>query len=354
MSVVDDIQSRIAAISQLFPALATASAQSAQLIDSTSRTFGSEFESAMAAMASNDVPSDPIGSAQAATQSMATGDVVTGQTVVSDARRYLGVPYLYGGTDPSKGLDCSALVQRAYADLGISLPRTSQQQATMGTAVPSLAQAKPGDLVCFGDPATHIGIYAGNGSMIVAPHTGTTVQIQRITQTPSTIRRIIPDTAGVNDGFAPNAVAFVARPAALSSTSALSTTSGATAGAPYAAQFAAAERHYGLPSGLLSAVAHAESNYRPDAVSTAGAVGLMQLMPATAQAFGVDPTDPAQSIDGAARLLKGELDKYGSIPLALASYNAGGPTVDKFGGIPPYPETRNYVKKVMTYMSEAA
>lgn len=347
MSVVDDIQSRIVAINQLFPALSTASAQSAQLIDSASRTFGSEFESAMAAMVSNDVASDPIGSAQTSTQSTAANDAVTGQTVVSDARRYLGVPYLYGGTDPSKGLDCSALVQRAYADLGISLPRTSQQQATMGTAVPSLAQAKPGDLVCFGDPATHIGIYAGNGSMIVAPHTGTTVQIQRITQTPSTIRRIIPDTAGVG-GSSSDAVAFAARPAALSSTS------GANAGVPYAAQFAAAERHYGLPSGLLSAVAHAESNYRSDAVSSAGAVGLMQLMPATAQAFGVDPTDPVQAIDGAARLLKGELDKYGSIPLALAAYNAGGPTVDKFGGIPPYPETRNYVKKVMTYMSEAA
>ena len=141
------------------------------------------------------------------------------------------------------------------------------------------------------------------------------------------------------------------RPAALSTNTVSGWPSGAST---YAATFSAAEQRYGLPTGILSAVAHAESNYRPDAVSSAGAVGIMQLMPDTAKALGVDATNPVQAIDGAARLLKGQLDKYGSVQLALAAYNAGGPTVDRYGGIPPYPETQNYVQKVMSYMNEAA
>jgi soluble lytic murein transglycosylase-like protein len=184
--------------------------------------------------------------------------------------------------------------------------------------------------------------------MIVAPHTGTTVQIQTITQTPSTIRRILGDSSATSAAAVATAAS---RPAALV---AGITSSWPSASAAYATAFTAAEKRYSLPQGLLSAVAHTESGYRPDAVSSAGAVGLMQLMPATAQALGVDPTNPAQAIDGAARLLQGELAKYGSIPLALAAYNAGGPAVDRYGGIPPFPETRGYVQKVMSYMNETA
>ena len=99
----------------------------------------------------------------------------TGQDVVADAQKYLGVPYLWGGTDPAQGLDCSGLVQDVYSDVGISLPRTSQEQATVGTPVSSLAEAQPGDLVFFpGSDGTasapgHVGIYIGNGEMIDAP-----------------------------------------------------------------------------------------------------------------------------------------------------------------------------------------
>lgn len=340
MSVVEDVQNRIAAITQLFPAL-TPQAADTLGVTSSIQTYGSEFESALASMSSIDVASSAAGESSAALTQSADG--VTGDAVVADAKKYLGVPYLYGGADPSKGLDCSALVQRAYADLGISLPRTSQEQATVGTPVASLAQARPGDLICFGNPATHIGIYAGDGTMVVAPHTGTNVQIQEITTTPSTIRRVLNST--------PSLDAAAMRPAALSASAGTGWPSGA---ASYQNAFNAAEQRYGLPSGILSAVAHAESNYRPDAVSSAGAVGLMQLMPDTARALGVDATNPAQAIDGAARLLKGQLNKYGSVQLALAAYNAGGPAVDRYGGIPPYPETRNYVQKVMSYMNEAA
>ena len=119
---------------------------------------------------------------------------VTGASVVADAQQYLGVPYQWGGTNPQTGLDCSGLVQRVYGDLGISLPRTSQEQATVGTPVDTIADAQPGDLVFFepgaGGPG-HVGIYIGNGQMIDAPHTGTDVQVQSVGD-PSAIRRILP------------------------------------------------------------------------------------------------------------------------------------------------------------------
>ena len=128
----------------------------------------------------------------------APGAGVSGSSVVADAQQYLGVPYRWGGTDPSTGLDCSGLVQRVYGDLGISLPRTSQEQVTVGTPVASLAQAQPGDLVFFEPTSSgpgHVGIYIGNGQMIDAPHTGTDVQVQAVGQ-PIAIRRVLPAATG--------------------------------------------------------------------------------------------------------------------------------------------------------------
>jgi len=111
----------------------------------------------------------------------------------------------------------------------------------------------------------------------------------------------------------------------------------------------AAARRHGLNQALIDAVITAESGYNPDALSTAGAIGLMQLMPETARAFGVDdPTDPAQNIEGATRYLRQLMDRYLNLELALAAYNAGETAVARFDNrIPPYPETRHYVRKVM-------
>lgn len=124
---------------------------------------------------------------------------------------------------------------------------------------------------------------------------------------------------------------------------------------PFDALFAAATARHRLPAGLLEAVARVESSLRPDAVSHAGAQGLMQLMPATARAMGVtDPFDPAQAVDGAARLLRLHLDRFGErLPLAIAAYHAGGGAVDRHGGIPPFPQTQAYVPKVLTAMEAA-
>jgi soluble lytic murein transglycosylase-like protein len=110
----------------------------------------------------------------------------------------------------------------------------------------------------------------------------------------------------------------------------------------------AAQRHH-LDAALLAAVVHVESGGNPQAVSPAGAQGLTQLIPVTAQRFGVnDPFDPAQSLDGAAQYLRGLLGQFGGdVSKALAAYNAGEGNVKKYGGIPPFAETQAYVPAVL-------
>jgi len=105
---------------------------------------------------------------------------------------------------------------------------------------------------------------------------------------------------------------------------------------------------------LLDAITSAESNYNPAAQSRAGAQGLMQLMPATAKSLGVTNSfDPEQNARGAAKYLKGLINQYGDLPTAIAAYNAGPGNVKKYGGIPPFKETQDYVKKVMAHMKSA-
>ncbi|MBV9821599.1 MAG: transglycosylase SLT domain-containing protein [Actinobacteria bacterium] len=280
-----------------------------------------------------------------ATGTALTGAAVSGTAVVGSAAKYLGVPYVFGGTTPA-GLDCSGLVQRAYADLGIALPRVAADQAHVGTAVPSLAQAQPGDILAFGDPAHHVALYLGNDRMIAAPEPGDRVKVQSVYETPSSIRRVVPsavDAAGLPAlaSLTDLAVAgsVTAQPAALGR---------------YAGLFAQAEAQYRLPQGLLAAVAHTESGGNPAAVSPAGAQGLMQLMPSTARGLGVDPWVPAQAVQGAARLLSNYLHSFGTVPLALAAYNAGPAAVRQYGGVPPYAETQNYVAKITKLMAGRA
>jgi soluble lytic murein transglycosylase-like protein len=258
--------------------------------------------------------------------------------VTAAARRYLGVPYVFGGTDPATGLDCSGLVQWVYADLGITLPRLAHEQARVGTAVPDLARARPGDLLAFNQPVDHIAIYIGNGKMIAAPQPGENVKIQDVYGTPSAIRRVIADPPAASSS------APAVRPVGLGG-------SVAGSGVPFADLFNRAGAKHGVSPVLLAAVAKVESGFNPSAVSPAGAQGLMQIMPATAAGLGVNPLRPAEAVDGAARILAANLREFGSLSLALAAYNAGGGAVRQHGGIPPYAETQAYVPKVRAAMT---
>jgi soluble lytic murein transglycosylase-like protein len=120
------------------------------------------------------------------------------------------------------------------------------------------------------------------------------------------------------------------------------------AGTPYGAEITAAAKRHGIDPALLAGLIKQESGFNANARSGAGAVGLTQLMPATAAGLGVtDPTNPAQSIEGGAKYLADQLKRFGGdVARALAAYNAGPGAVERFGGVPPYAETQNYVRAV--------
>lgn len=347
-----DIAGRIAQLQSFAPPLAPAGAGGG---------FAGALAQAVAQSGSGQVAGEPASAA-------------VGEQAVKLGKQYLGVPYLWGGTDPAHGLDCSGLTQLVFKRLGIDLPRVSRDQAKAGTEVASLKQARPGDLVFFGDPVHHVGIYAGDGMMVEAPHRGADVRIGKVWANPTHIRRVTGadnpggsvSSAGGGLGVgaaggldAQQALAGLLAGAGLSAATAASGQGASqrnragSMGTPYDALFAAAGRKHGVEPALLAAVAKAESGFDPAATSRAGARGLMQLMPATARGLGVDPLVPAQAVDGAARLLSGYLRDYdGRTDLALAAYNAGPGAVRRYDGVPPYDETRTYIRRVSRYQED--
>jgi soluble lytic murein transglycosylase-like protein len=175
----------------------------------------------------------------------------------------------------------------------------------------------------------------------------------------SAVARVSEIQAMLGQLRAPGATTGGATPPSTSFASALQSATATTATAasaggqstPYDDLIAAAAQRNGVDPALLKGLIRQESNFNPAARSGAGAVGLTQLMPATAAGLGVsDPTDPAQAIEGGAKYLRAQLDRFGGDPAkALAAYNAGPGAVQRFGGVPPYAETQSYVQRVLGY-----
>lgn len=225
MSAIVDVQARIGEIQGFMTALrAQATNSSTTTSTSTSATTAAAssgtttFADALAASMSLDPAAASATSATSATgagstRTTGTTGTATGRGLVDAAMAYVGVPYVWGGEDPATGLDCSGLVQRSLADLGVDSPRVARDQAKLGTAVPSIAAALPGDLLIF-DGGSHIAIYVGDGRMVDAPKPGKSVSVRDVYETPSAIRRVLPAAVAV---AAPVATASMASTASTTS-----------------------------------------------------------------------------------------------------------------------------------------
>jgi soluble lytic murein transglycosylase-like protein len=146
--------------------------------------------------------------------------------------------------------------------------------------------------------------------------------------------------------------AFGLRTAVSGAGGAMTAGGGVPAGTPYADVYADAAARHGIPADLLAAVGWVESRYQPDAVSPAGAIGVMQLMPFVADELGVDPWNPVEAIDGAARLLAAHFDRFGSWSLALGAYHSGAGAVARAGNDLPSPRAVEYVRRVHERMEQ--
>jgi len=221
------VQARITELRQLVEPLKVTATASSTATAATSATSAPSFDDALAALGLSST------GAPAATTSGATG-----ASLVTAAQKYIGTPYVWGGESLSEGgLDCSGLVQRSLADIGVTgIPRTAREQMKLGTAVPNLDQALPGDLLVF-NGGSHIAIYVGDGKMIDAPKPGKHVSVRDVYETPSAIRRVLPqETAApaANPVTAASATAGAQR-AALDSLLGLSSASSSPSAARLAA-----------------------------------------------------------------------------------------------------------------------
>ncbi len=164
--------------------------------------------------------------------------------------------------------------------------------------------------------------------MIDAPHTGTSVQVQAVSSAGPVvaIRQVLAGGTSGADAVMGNV----------------------TVPGQYVNTIEAAAANNGIPAALLAALVSHESGFDPTAVSSAGAEGIAQFMPGTAAGMGIDPDDPTEAINAAAKLLGSYTAQFGSYSDALAAYDAGSAAVERYGGVPPYAETQAYVPAVLS------
>lgn len=161
--------------------------------DSLNASLTAALSPAKATKTASSAPVEAVKEAPKVQTSPSTSKTgATGDDVVSEAKKYLGIPYVWGGTS-TKGFDCSGLVQHVMRDLGVEMPRVARDQAKKGEVVPSLAQAKPGDLLGMRN-GTHIAIYLGDNKILHAPQPGSNVSIRSLMRSDDidTIRRVLP------------------------------------------------------------------------------------------------------------------------------------------------------------------
>ncbi|TRW45627.1 C40 family peptidase [Georgenia yuyongxinii] len=205
MSGVAAVQARMAEISARIAMVSGATPSAAIAVSSRDVNSSARSDAAFAAALDTAV----AGTASSSSSGLSTSELLarftgaqggTGAAFVASASKYLGVPYVWGGEDAT-GMDCSGLIQRAFADMGVSVPRTAREQMKVGTEVGSLAQAQPGDLIVTRGGA-HIAIYLGDNKILHAPRPGEQVSVRELFETDAdidTIRRVVP--AGSAPGF---------------------------------------------------------------------------------------------------------------------------------------------------------